>query len=217
MLNVSQSLLHPDQYRFGIKSPVLLYLLSQKTLQNQNLIQSTIQLGTAICYQHHFCNTALKTTTKSRIKDFRSRHNETRLYHLHLVKLTLDERKTLTKVSTRTPLTNIPQTKAHPSDNRCKRLPNNAGTRKPVPNSLHKQKSKEKEPCIKSKKHLAFIHLLMWDFTAYLGGCYFKQPNCNPTVMFRIDSFNKEESILVKGLPSTFLILDDIHQHVHID
>ena len=102
MLNVSQSLLHPDQYRFGIKSPVLLYSLSQKTLQNQNLIQSTIQLGTAICYQHYFCNTDLKTTTKSRIKDFRSRHNETRLYHLHLVKLTLDERKTLTKVSTRT-------------------------------------------------------------------------------------------------------------------
>ena len=101
MLNVSQSLLHPDQYRFGIKSPVLLYSLSQKTLQNQNLIQSTIQLGTAICYQHHFCNTALKTTTKSRIKDFRSRHHETRLYHLCLVKLTLDERKTLTKVSTR--------------------------------------------------------------------------------------------------------------------
>ena len=63
--------------------------------------QSTIQLGTAICYQHYFCNTALKTTTKSRIKDFRSRHNETRLYHLHLVKLTLDERKTLTKVSMR--------------------------------------------------------------------------------------------------------------------
>ena len=102
MLNVSQSLLHPDQYRFGIKSPVLLYSLSQKTLQNQNLIQSTIQLGTAICYQHYFCNTALKTTIKSRIKDFRSRRNETRLYHLHLVKLTLDERKTLTKVSTRT-------------------------------------------------------------------------------------------------------------------
>ena len=64
--------------------------------------QSTIQLGTAICYQHYFCNTALKTTTKSRIKDFRSRHNKTRLYHLHLVKLTLDERKTLTKVLTHT-------------------------------------------------------------------------------------------------------------------
>ena len=110
MLNVSQSLLHPDQYRFGIKSTVLLYSLSicsydsiLTITQPSNLqrfrCQSTIQLGTAICYQHYFCNTALKTTTKSRIKDFRSRHNETRLYHLHLVKLTLDEHKTLTKVS----------------------------------------------------------------------------------------------------------------------
>ena len=30
--------------------------------------------------------------------------------------MTLDERKTLTKVSTRKPLTNIPQTKAHTSE-----------------------------------------------------------------------------------------------------
>ena len=28
MLNISQSLLHPDQYTFGIKSTVLLYSLS---------------------------------------------------------------------------------------------------------------------------------------------------------------------------------------------
>ena len=39
------------------------------------------------------------------------------MYHLHLFyKTTLDERKTLTKVSTRNPLTNIPQTKAHTSE-----------------------------------------------------------------------------------------------------
>ena len=39
------------------------------------------------------------------------------MYHLHLFyKTTLDERKTLTKVSTRKPLTNIPQTKAHTSE-----------------------------------------------------------------------------------------------------
>ena len=108
--------------------------------------QSTIQLGTAICYQHYFCNTALKTTTKSRIKDFRSRHNETRLYHLHLVKLTLDEHKTLTKVSTRTTShKHSPNQKAHPSDNRCKRLPNNTGIRKLVKSILHNLR----------KKHLA--------------------------------------------------------------
>ena len=39
------------------------------------------------------------------------------MYHLHLFyKTTLDERKTLTKVSTRKPLANIPQTKAHTSE-----------------------------------------------------------------------------------------------------
>ena len=53
---------------------------------------------------------------KSRIKDFRSRHNETRLYYLHLFKLTLDERKTLTKVSTRTTSHNHSPKQAHTSD-----------------------------------------------------------------------------------------------------
>ena len=37
MLNVSQSLLHPDQYRFGIKSPVLLY--SSDSDHNSTIIQ----------------------------------------------------------------------------------------------------------------------------------------------------------------------------------
>ena len=84
---------------FYVIRPIL--TITQPSNLQRFRCQSTIQLETAICYQHYFCNTALKTTTKSRIKDFRSRHNETRL-HLHLVKLTLDERKTLTKVSTRT-------------------------------------------------------------------------------------------------------------------
>ena len=72
MLNVSQSLLHPDQYRFGIKSPVLLYSLTQSTSEirythnqsseSQNNLTSnekttiqdfdvkhTVQLETAFC------------------------------------------------------------------------------------------------------------------------------------------------------------------------
>ena len=53
---------------------------------------------------------------KSRIKDFRSRHNETRLYYLHLFELTLDECKTLTKVSTRTTSHNHSPKQAHTSD-----------------------------------------------------------------------------------------------------
>ena len=58
MLNVSQSLLHPDQYRFGIKSPVLLYSLSidqplqlikQQLNQLNRLYNYDLQLGTAFC------------------------------------------------------------------------------------------------------------------------------------------------------------------------
>ena len=41
MLNVSQSLLHPDQYRFGIKSPVLLYSLSTIQFNLQLRLQAT--------------------------------------------------------------------------------------------------------------------------------------------------------------------------------
>ena len=78
--------------------------------------QSTIQLETALCYQHCFCNTDFENYNKSRIKGFRSRHNEKRLYSLHLVKLTLDERKTLTKVSTRTTSHNHSPKQAQASD-----------------------------------------------------------------------------------------------------
>ena len=51
--------------------------------------------------------------------------------------LTLDECKTLTKVSTRKTSHYHSPKQAHTSDNKCKRLPNNPGTRKPVKRSLH--------------------------------------------------------------------------------
>ena len=35
------------------------------------------------------------------------------MYYLHYLRFTLDERKTLTKISTRKPLTTVPQTSAH--------------------------------------------------------------------------------------------------------
>ena len=62
-----------------------------------------------------------------------------------------------------------------------------------------------------------FVHLLMWNFRTYLGGCYLKQPCSNLLILFRVNPFNQEESILVKGLPSTSLIFDDVHWHIHID
>ena len=62
-----------------------------------------------------------------------------------------------------------------------------------------------------------FMHLLMWNFRTYLGRCYLKQPHSDLLILFRVNPFNQEESISVKGLPWTLLIFNDIHWHVHIN
>ena len=112
MLNVSQSLLHPDQYRFGIKPPVLLYSLSQQTLTKRNKLTTynydfiineryyDLQLETALCYQHYFCNTELRTAIITEIKGLSNQTQQNTFVLFTLFKLTLDERKTLTKIST---------------------------------------------------------------------------------------------------------------------
>ena len=109
MLNISQSLLHPDQYRFGIKPPVLLYSSDSDHNSSQNsqlttrLLQPnqkpTIQLETALCYQHYFCNTELRTAIITRIKGLLIQTQQNMFVLFTLFKLTLDERKTLTKIS----------------------------------------------------------------------------------------------------------------------
>ena len=120
MLNVSQSLLQPDQYRFGIKFPVLLYSsdYSPKTLRLKLILNHdyyyrcatiTIQLETALCYQHCFCNTELRTAIITKIKGISIQAQQNTFVLFTLFKFTSDERKTLTKVSTRKPLTTIPQ------------------------------------------------------------------------------------------------------------
>ena len=44
----------------------------------------------------------METVARNRIKDFHFKTNKTSLYHLHSIKeITSDERKTLTKISTR--------------------------------------------------------------------------------------------------------------------
>ena len=113
MLNVSQSLLHPDQYRFGIKSPVLLYSLSttlnhsitdnsiaqlNSTIQLNRLHYYDLQLETALCYQHYFCNTELRTAIITEIKGLSIQTQQNTFVLFTLFKLTLDERKTLTKI-----------------------------------------------------------------------------------------------------------------------
>ena len=109
MLNVSQSLLHLDQYRFGIKSPVLLYscdysMILITTYNSINSIDYTatiLQLETALCYQHYFCNTELRTAIITEIKGLSIQTQQNTFVLFTLFKLTSDEHKTLTKVSTR--------------------------------------------------------------------------------------------------------------------
>ena len=90
--------------------------------------------------------------TTIRIKGFRSRLNEVRLYHLQLFKDNSDERKTLTKVSTRKPLTNIPQTKAHTSERENQEIV--CKTRKLVkgPDTAKTSKKLFAEPIFNSEK-----------------------------------------------------------------
>ena len=119
MLNVSQSLLHLDQYRFGIKSPVLLYshslrlhydsdyslrfrsqLINQQLNQLNQLHYYDLRLETALCYRHYFCNTELRTAIITKIKGLLIQTQQNTFVLFTLFKLTSDERKTLTKIST---------------------------------------------------------------------------------------------------------------------
>ena len=119
MSNVSQSLLHPDQYRFGIKSPVLLYSLSLNRTSSLNLYDYTHKMITLRFYnwklhfvnRYYFCNTELRTAIITEIKGLSIQTRQDAFVLFTLFKLTLDERKTLTKISMRKPLTTIPQNK----------------------------------------------------------------------------------------------------------
>ena len=122
MLNVSQSLLHPDQYRFGIKSPVLLYSHSRTQSINQQLNHldrlhyCNLQLETALCYQHYFCNTELRIAIIAKIKGLSIQTQQNTFVLFTLFKLTSDEHKTLTKISTRKTSHNHSPKPAHASD-----------------------------------------------------------------------------------------------------
>ena len=111
MLNVSQSLLRPDQYRFGIKSPVLLYssdsdystilITTYNSINSIDYTTTILQLETALCYQHYFCNTELRTAIITEIKGLSIQTQQNTFVLFTLFKLTSDERKTLTKISMR--------------------------------------------------------------------------------------------------------------------
>ena len=82
-----------------------------------------LQLETALCYQHYFCNTELRTAIITKIKGLSIQAQQNTFVLFTLFKLTLDERKTLTKILTCKPLTTVPQTSAHLG---------HEGTRKPA-------------------------------------------------------------------------------------
>ena len=123
MLALGQSPLQPDQYRSSIKPPVLLYSsdcsqLLQRLLSNHNYdstrfrSQPTMQLETALCNQYCFCNTELRTATVTKIKGLWIQTQLNTFVLFTLLKLTLDERKTPTKISTRNLSQQFPQTSA---------------------------------------------------------------------------------------------------------
>ena len=60
----------------------------------------------------NFCNTELRTATVTKIKGLLIQTQQNTFVLFTLFKLTLDERKTLTKISMRKPLTTVPQTSA---------------------------------------------------------------------------------------------------------
>ena len=126
MLALGQSPLQPDQYRSSIKSPVLLY--SSDYSQITTMIQldftitqpsnyyykytTTTQLETALCNQYCFCNSELRTATVTKIKGFLIQTQLNTFVLFTLLKLTLDGRKTLTKISTCNLSQQFPQTSA---------------------------------------------------------------------------------------------------------
>ena len=138
VLVLGQSPLQPDQYRSSIKSPVLLYSSDydylQRLLSNHNYdstrfrSQPTTQLETALCNQYCFCNTELRTATVTKIKGLSIQTQLNTFVLFTLLKVTLDECKTLTKILMRNLSQQFPQTSTRFGPNEI---------RKPVKSILH--------------------------------------------------------------------------------
>ena len=136
MSNISQSLLHLDQYRFGIKSPVLLYSSDYHTIlittyNSINSIDQSLQLTiitqsfTLLRFynwklhfvnRYCFCNTELRTAIITKIKGLSIQTQQKTFVLFTLFKLTPDERKTLTKILTRETSHNHSPKPVHASD-----------------------------------------------------------------------------------------------------
>ena len=159
MSNVSQSLLHPDQYRFGIKSPVLLYssdyytiLITTYNLQlnqlNRSIAHLTIitQSFTLLRFynwklhfvnRYCFCNTELRTAIITKIKGLSIQTQQNTFVLFTLFKLTSDEHKTLTKISMCKTSHNHSPKPAHASDTKEQENQQTTKTKKRRKGSLH--------------------------------------------------------------------------------
>ena len=124
-----QSPLQLDQYWSCIKSPVLLYssnyskITTTITLKSQLRSQATNnnfdvnqQFNWKLHFVNQYCffNTELRTATITKIKGLSIQTQQNTFVLFTLFKLTLDERKTLTKILMCKPLTTIPQNQHTP-------------------------------------------------------------------------------------------------------
>ena len=102
---LGQSPLWPDQYRSSIKSPVLLYSSDSYNHPTKQLTTISMSTNNSTKKPHFvnrycFCNTELRTATITKIKGLSIQTQQNTFVLFTLFKLTLDERKTLTKIST---------------------------------------------------------------------------------------------------------------------
>ena len=168
---LGQSPLQPDQYRSSIKIPcfivfggfilnydlIMIQAHNFTTYNDYSQITTTITTTNVLLQRFNeklhfvnwycFCNTELRTATVTKIKGFSIQTQQNTFVLFTLFKLTLDERKTLTKISTRIPLTTIPQTSAgfrhegtrKPANCRetSQKYRAQSGGRKPVKSILH--------------------------------------------------------------------------------
>ena len=103
---LGQSPLWPDQYRSSIKSPVLLYSSDSYNHPTKQFTTISMSTNNSTRKPHFvnrccFCNTELRTATITKIKGLSIQTQQNTFVLFTLFKLTLDERKTLTKISTR--------------------------------------------------------------------------------------------------------------------
>ena len=103
-------------------------MITHKIVRNlqQFRCQPTIQLETALCNKYCFCNTELRTATVPKIKGLSIQTQLNTFVLFTLLKLTLDERKTLTKILTRNLSQQFPQTSARFGHDEIRKLANSS-------------------------------------------------------------------------------------------